>query len=68
MVRVAYLVVALAALAPAALIAAASLYVITQTEAIETEGDRASGETLHFYGLSIGGFDVPIHPRRWAAV
>jgi hypothetical protein len=66
MIKVAYMLVALAALAPAALIAATCLYVLSQVE-FGPETDRASGETMQFTTLSVKQWGITIHPRRWAA-
>ena len=68
MLRIVYIVVALAALAPAAVIAALGLIMVVHTAALPPESDRASGESLHFHTVSFGSLEVPIYPRAWAAV
>ena len=68
MLRIVYIVLALAALAPAAVIAALGLVMVVHTAALPPESDRASGESLHFYTVSIASLEVPIHPRGWAAL
>jgi hypothetical protein len=68
MLRIVYIVVALAALAPAAVIAALGLIMVVHTAALPPESDRASGESLHFYAVRFGSLEVPIHPRSWAAI
>jgi hypothetical protein len=68
MLRIAYIVVSLIALAPAAVIAALALIMVVHTATLPQESDRASAESLHFYTVSFGSLEVPIHPRAWAAV
>jgi hypothetical protein len=68
MLRIVYIVVALAALAPAAVIASLGLIMVVHTAALPPESDRASGESLHFYTARLGPLEVPIHPRGWAAI
>ena len=68
MLRLIYIVVALVALAPAAVIAALGLMMVIHSATLPQESDRASRESLHFYTVSFGSLEVPIHPRGWAAV
>ena len=67
MIKVAYIVFAFAALAPAALVAATCLCVLAQTE-FGPETDRPCGESICRTTLSCGRLRITVHPRRWAAV
>ena len=67
MIKVAYVAMALAVLAPAALVAATCLYVLAQTE-FGPETDGPFGESMRFTTLTSGRLRITVHPRRWAAV
>jgi len=64
--RVAYVLIALLVLSPAALIATTSIFVL-RSDTYGPETSRGSGEVMHFYRVRIGRVSVPVHPRRWAA-
>jgi hypothetical protein len=64
--RIAYVVIALAVLSPAAILAVTSLYVLRQSD-YGPETARQSREVIHFYKIKVGRALIPIHPRAWAA-
>lgn len=67
MIKVAYLLLAFATLAPAAMVATVCLCALSQSE-FGPETDRAGGETIRFTTLSVKHWRITVHPRRWAAV